>query len=148
MLFNAAICGIYSIADGAEDVLQSWKAALMCQSWPFHLNMGIDLVIISYWLAAIGTIYVSPVSGVQSLHESHFAGMASQRILHRSSLNQLSLESPAELLKRVSIGFSGAGAAAQHGLAGGSAGQRGAAAEQQLLRRAQAAADVAGDMAL
>ena len=105
-------------------------------------------MIFSYWLAAIGTVHVLPVSGFQSLRESHFAGMASQRILHRSSLNQLSLESPAELLKRVSIGFSGAGAAAQHGLAGGSAGQRGAAAEQQLLRRAQAAADVAGDMAL
>jgi hypothetical protein len=31
-LFNAAICGMYSIADGAEDLLQSWKAALLCQS--------------------------------------------------------------------------------------------------------------------
>lgn len=70
------------------------RASLVTLTWELiHL-------IFSYWLAAIGSVHVLPVRGFQSLCESHFAGMASQRILHRSSLNQLSLESTASIAEK------------------------------------------------
>lgn len=52
------------------------------------------------------------------------------------------------LLERQEERVCWAGAAAQHGVAGSPAGQRGAAVQQQLLRCTQAAANVAGDLAL